>query len=241
MINVSATYKRSYDGLTSSYTARWFFRSLPYIETTGRDASPCTVTKDQPMIPRCRSLPTYLFFLSCCTIAPSLVAQPAPAARPQRIAVFNSRAVFDSMPERAAAESNFALEQAKARTMLAEATDSLRKAVEEFSRAEERLTPRQREATTLHLRARELMVEEMVANLDDVIARRNEELQAPLRARLVAAVQTLRKREGYDLVIDISQLAFVVDADPRIDVTSVLLKALRATEPARSKRLPSPR
>lgn len=173
--------------------------------------------------------------LCLCGCTLSLDAQTAASARPVRIAVFNSQAVFDSMPERAAAESAFALEQAKARTMLAEATDSLRQTVEEFARSEQRLSPRQREATTLHLRAREILVEEMVANLDDVIARRNEELQAPLRKRLLSAVQDFRRREGYDLILDVSQAPFVADADPRIDITSALLRLLRASEPTRGQ------
>ena len=78
------------------------------------------------------------------------------AAPPLRVAVFNARVVFDSMPERSAAESEFALEQAKARTLLNAATDSLRAALDEFVRHEARLTPRQREATAMHLRAREI-------------------------------------------------------------------------------------
>lgn len=162
----------------------------------------------------------------------SLGAQSTPRSRPMKIAVFNSRAVFDSMPGRAAIESAFALEQAKARTMLNAATDSLRQAVEEFSRAEARLSPRQREATTMNLRARELLVEELVANFDAIIMRKNEELQAPIRDRVRAAVRELREREGYDLIIDLAQDQLFIEADPRIDVTMQIVRALRAPSPA---------
>lgn len=176
-------------------------------------------------------------------LLPQVVTAQAPRVaatnRPLRIAVFHAAAVLDSMPERAAVESDFALEQAKARTMLTAATDSLRAAVEEFARVEANLTPRQREATTMHLRARELLVEEMVANLDAVIGQRREELQHPLRTRLRDAVRALRLRDGYDLVLDVSGDAVFIDADARIDVTSALVRLLRETPPA--KRVPAGR
>lgn len=162
------------------------------------------------------------------TLSGALPAQRAGQPSPARIAVFDARTVFDSMPERAAAQSAFALEQAKARTLLAAATDSPRMAVDEFSRVEERMTPRAREATTMHLRARELLVDEMIAGLDEVILRRNEEIQAPMRARMLAAVRELRQRGGYDLIIDLSRQESIIDADPRIDVTFKLVAMLRA-------------
>lgn len=176
------------------------------------------------------------FGAACLTIvsATTLSAQTRDVPRATRIAVFDSRMVFDSMPGRAKAESDFALEQAKARTMLTAATDSLRRAVEEFSRQEGRMTPRQREATTMHLKARELLVEEMVANLDDIILRRNEELQAPLRQRLRATLREFRAKAGYDLLIDLSQDQVFVDADARLDVTAQIIRAVRsASAPTR--------
>ncbi|MBY0491848.1 MAG: OmpH family outer membrane protein [Gemmatimonadaceae bacterium] len=162
------------------------------------------------------------------TPASRVHAQKSAAGRPTRIAVFDSRTVLDSMPERRGAESEFALEQAKARTMLGAATDSLRAAVEEFAKVESQMTPRQREATTMHLRARELMVEEMVAHLEQVVMRRQAELQAPLRERILQAARTVRVREGYDLVIDLASDGSIIDADARIDLTAAIIRELRS-------------
>lgn len=156
-----------------------------------------------------------------------------------RVAVFNARVVFDSMPERSAAESEFALEQAKARTLLNAATDSLRAALDEFVRHEARLTPRQREATAMHLRARELLVEEMAANLDHVILTRQAELQQPLRERVRAAVRAVRLRAGYDLVLDRSNDQVIFDADDKADITAAVLRELR--EQMHSARSPNGR
>lgn len=145
-----------------------------------------------------------------------------------RIVVFDSRIILDSMPQRAAAESEFALEQTKARTMLNMATDSLRAALDGFQRVESQLSPRQREATMMHLRAREMMVEEMAANLDHVIIRRQAELQQPLRDRVRAAVRAVRERNRYDVVLDRANEQVIVDASPRADITSEILRELRA-------------
>jgi outer membrane protein len=147
-----------------------------------------------------------------------------------RIAVFDSRVVLDSMPQRAAAESEFALEQTKARTMLNMATDSLKAALDDFVRVEAQLSPRQREATMMHLRAREMMVEEMAANLDHVIVRRQSELQQPLRDRLREAVRAVRERGGYDLILDRANDQIIVDASPRADITPDVLRELRGTK-----------
>jgi outer membrane protein len=170
--------------------------------------------------------------LATLALAADVRAQSRPAdARPRaamRVAVFDSRVVLDSMPERLAAESEFALEQAKARTMLNAATDSLRAALDEFVRVEAQLSPRQREATAMHLRARELLVEEMAANLDHVILRRQAELQQPLRERVRSAVRAVRTRAGYDLVLDRANDDVIFDADDSADITRDILQELRA-------------
>ncbi|WP_373064132.1 OmpH family outer membrane protein [Gemmatimonas sp.] len=157
-----------------------------------------------------------------------------------RIAVYDSRIVFDSMPERAAVESEFALEQAKARTMLAEASDSLRQTLDEYTKAEARLSPREREAGSLHLRARELLVEEMMANLDALVLQRLETLRRPLLDRIRKAVRTVRTRQGVQLVIDLASEGVVIDADPSIDVTAAVLAELRKPDPAREPDVSAP-
>jgi Skp family chaperone for outer membrane proteins len=148
---------------------------------------------------------------------------------PTRIAVFDSRVVFDSMPERRRAESDFALEQSKARTLIGAVTDSLRVAVDEFAQVEQRVSPRERELLSLQLRARELMVEEMMARVDETIQRRQIELREPLAARVAAAARAVRKRAGYDLLLDLASEGLMADADPRIDLTREIIRELRTT------------
>ena len=184
-----------------------------------------------------RSLPTLLFtWLSLVACGLSFTVTTAQAQRkgggsPSRVGVFNSQLLIDSMPERAAIESEFALEQAKARTMLQEASDSLRATLDSFLREESRLSPREREAGSLHLRSRELLVEEMASHLDGIILQRRDELREPMLERIRVAIRAVRERERFTMLIDVASKAVIIDADPSSDVTMLVLRELRRTAP----------
>jgi outer membrane protein len=150
-----------------------------------------------------------------------------PDARATRVAVFNSRLVFDSMPERSRAESELALAQAQARVTLESAKDSLRAAVDDLARFEQTMSMREREAMTLHLRARELLVEETVARLDQEVQRTFSTLRQPMIERLRQAMRVVRDREGYDLLLDVADDGVLRDAAPAIDLTAAILRELR--------------
>jgi len=175
-----------------------------------------------------RLLATLAVVLPALVSAQNTPRTPRPAAA--RVAIFDSRVVFDSMPERSAVESEFALDQAKARTLVAAASDSLRMALDELVQVEQRLTPREREAGKLNLRARELLVEQMVENLDAVMQRRLNELREPLLRRIREAVRTVRARDGYHLVIDRASGGIEFDADDSLDITNAIAQELRRAQ-----------
>lgn len=160
--------------------------------------------------------------------APSSAGKQADARaglRPTRIAVFDSRVVLDSMPERSRAESELAL--AQARVKLEAAKDSLRAAVDELAKFEQTMSMREREAVTLNLRARELLVEETVARLDQDVQRAYVTLRQPMVERLRAAVRAVREKEGYDLLLDLASEGLMLEASPSINLTSLVLRELR--------------
>jgi Skp family chaperone for outer membrane proteins len=161
----------------------------------------------------------------CCAVMIGAVAEAQ--SNTMRIAVVDSRRVLDSMPGRSAAEAEFALEQAKARTLVRMATDSMKVALDQFQQNEQSLTPRQREAAMMVMRARELTLEDMVAQLDAIIERRMDELQLPLREKIRTAVRTVRERRGYAIVLDLASASGVIDADVAIDITGEVLTELR--------------
>ncbi|MCU0647109.1 MAG: OmpH family outer membrane protein [Gemmatimonadaceae bacterium] len=169
----------------------------------------------------------FTLLVAACALAAPHALPAQGASRTGGIAVFDSRRVLDSLPGRSSAEAEFGLEQAKARTLVKMASDSLKASVEQFSRAEAELTPKQREAAMMVLRARELTLEDMVAQLDGIVTRRMDELQAPLRERIREAVKAVRARRGYAIVFDVASSEAIVDVDGAIDITGEIVAEVR--------------
>lgn len=147
-----------------------------------------------------------------------------------RVAYVDTRVLLDSAPASRDAETAFALEATKARALVAEAADSLKRAVDAFSRDSEGLSPARREATLLVLRAREITFEDMVRQLEVLGETRRRELRQPVEAQVQAAIAAVRRREGITLVIDRATIG-LLDADPAADLTPLVLEELRRTKP----------
>ncbi len=156
----------------------------------------------------------------------AVVGQRAPAIQ-VRVAVIDSRQLLQDMPGRAKAESEFALEMAKAREMVHTATDSMKAAVDELSRHEADLRPQQREAAVMMLRARELALEDMVAQLNAITRTRLDELQKPLLDQMRSAVKAVRERERFTLVFDLGADGAPIAFDDAVDITPLVLEELR--------------
>lgn len=144
-----------------------------------------------------------------------------------RIGVVDTKALMDSIPGRRDAESTFALEATKARLLVSEAADSLKRAVDDFTRNRDELSAARREAVLLVLRAREITFEDMVRQLEVMGETRRQELRAPFEQRIAAAIATVRRREGLTLVLDRSQAPQLLAVDDAADITLLILDELR--------------
>ncbi len=128
----------------------------------------------------------------------ALLAVAAAAQAPAKcgsngIAVFDSRLVMAAAPGRAAAEVRYERLIAETRTRLNAATDSLQQVVSMFAREEVSFSPRQREAATHMLRARELALEEPSEQLNMQAEGWIGELSEPVTSRII---DVIRKREA---------------------------------------------
>jgi len=174
----------------------------------------------------------------------SLAAVPAHAQRSSsrtaltpRIAFVNLEQLFDSVPGRNAVASGFADELRMAETRVRLAADSLQRSVEAFSQQQQGLTPTQREAATLTLRARELQLEDMVQRLNASVLVRREALQAPLKACVQRAMRVVQERDGWHAIADREALGALFVLSSEADVTKQVLDVLRGlgTEPCRTQ------
>lgn len=150
-----------------------------------------------------------------------------------RIAFVDARLLLDSVPGRQAAEAGLADEVRLAETRLRLAADSLQRIVERFAREQAELSPMQREAATLSLRARELQLEDMAQQLNLSMAARRNALQGPLMACVQRAMRDVQQRDGWHVIADREALGTLFVLHPDADVTPQVLAVLRrrSTEP----------
>ncbi len=150
-----------------------------------------------------------------------------------RIAVVDLKALLDSVPGRSAVAAGFADEVRLAETRVRLAADSLQRAVELFSQRQQDLSPTQREAATLTLRARELQLEDMVQRLNASVLERRDALQVPLAACVERAMREVQQRDGWHVLMDRYALGAISVVHPDVDVTDRVLEILRerAAEP----------
>jgi Skp family chaperone for outer membrane proteins len=139
----------------------------------------------------------------------------------------DTKLLLDSIPGRPDAESAFALEATKARLLVAEAADSLKRAVDDFTRERDAMSPARREAVLLVLRAREITFEDMVRQLEVMGETRRQELRAPFEQRIAEAITTVRRREGVSLVFERAGAPALLDYDEAVDLTRLVLAELR--------------
>ncbi|MBC7562290.1 MAG: OmpH family outer membrane protein [Gemmatimonadaceae bacterium] len=183
------------------------------------------------------SLPLALASGVALAFAAPAAAQSSPSNTPVvRIGIIDSRTLLQEMPGRAGAESQFALEMAGARELVRSASDSMKTAIDALSKVEADLRPQQRESAMMLVRARELGLEDMVAQLNVLADRRLQELQAPLLAQLSMAVKSVRTRERLAMVLDLAAGAMIVDADSTLNINTLVLQELRRLPPAQGPR-----
>lgn len=204
-----------------SYSALRGFEQLTFVRAIHLPQSP-TMSLDLHAFTS-RSTRLVLCFALAST---SALAQRA-SAPVVRVGVVDSRLLLQDMPGRAQAESEFALDMAKAREMVHTATDSMKAAVEELSRHEADLRPQQREAAMMMLRARELALEDMVAQLNAITGTRLSQLRQPLVDRIRSAVTAVRERERLTLVFDLGADGAPIAFDDAVNITPLVLEELR--------------
>lgn len=158
----------------------------------------------------------------------TLGAQGRGAAVTPRIAFVDVNMLLASAPGRAEAESGLASEVRLGETRVRLAADSLSRTVDEFTRIQGEISPTQREAARLNLRARELQLEDMMQRVTATLDDRRAALQAPLVACVKAALAAVQKRDGWHALVDIGTLGEFALVMPEADITSRVMDALHA-------------
>ena len=177
--------------------------------------------------PLFRCVGAAIAFAAMIATAAPVQAQTGRDSPPTRIGIIDSRRLLQDMPGRSSAESQFALEMSDSRLLVRTASDSLKISIDALAAIEADLRPQQRESAMMLVRARELALEDMVAQLNVRADRRLQEIQAPLLGQLTEAVRVVRIRERLAMVLDLAGGAMIIDADATLDIHTLVLEELR--------------
>lgn len=147
------------------------------------------------------------------------------AAAQPRIAVFNSQAIFNAMPEKQAAESRLQATSARLQAEYNQMQTQLDQDYADYQAlAADGATP----ATILERRLQQVQegdkrLQSFQADAADEIARQRNTLMTPILSAIEAAVTEVGDEEGYDLIIDTAKTpvayrnsATVTDVTPQI-------------------------
>ena len=95
------------------------------------------------------------------------------------------------------------------------------------------MTASQRQAAENEIIQKERVVQEkqkIYFGEDGIMAKKAEELLAPIRARVDRAVEAVAKQGGYDLILDLAALQGVVYKRDAIDLTNLVTELVLASE-----------
>lgn len=185
---------------------------------------------DHSMVRMLRAAPAALLALGLTTAAAA--QQPGAPTVALRFAWLNSQTILAATPGRAAAESLFAREMAGARTEVQRLQGQLDTAVAEYSRTEITLTPAAKSQRQEQLRQMEARNRQRAQDLDQQMQAREQELTAPIMARVNEVIEGVRSEFGYAFVFDVAAAGNpIVTADRGLEITTLVIQRLQAAGP----------
>ena len=164
---------------------------------------------------------------------PTIPARPATAATPTpRLAFISSRAILDSTPGYAAAESTFFREFQAMRDEVQKLQLQLDSAVQAFDQASIALSPAAKAAKRTELQTMQDRMTQRSSELDSRARARNQELLGPFQARINTVIQGMRAEGNYAFIFDAdAQGNGIVAADPVLNLTPKVIERLRQSNP----------
>lgn len=156
-----------------------------------------------------------------------VAAQGTPGAA--RIGYVNVGAALRSMPGWAEAESTYTREFEAVQTELQGLQASLDSAGQAFQQQSAMLSPTNRTARQRELAQQEERFQGRVQELQQQMARREQELLDPMQDRLTAIIDGLRAEGSFAVIFDIGSQAagLIVSIDRTLDITPRVIERLQ--------------
>ncbi|NTV02724.1 MAG: OmpH family outer membrane protein [Chlorobiaceae bacterium] len=149
-----------------------------------------------------------------------MVAAPGAfaASGSQKIGVIDYGKIFQQMPETKAADQSLQAARNQTNSELSKLQSTLQNAVQAYQKAGKPNATKEKE-----LRAQDENFRKAVAEKQGALAKKEQDLVAPIRQKIDAAVESIAKKEGYNMIFDKGARVY---GDAEFDITFKVMDQL---------------
>ena len=166
-------------------------------------------------------------------IAFALLLSAAFSAQAQRVGLINTEQILSRIPAYVAAQEQLDALNDKYKATIESELGRVETLYQNYQANRASMTASQRQAAENEIIQKERVVQEkqkIYFGEDGIMAKKAEELLAPIRARVDRAVEAVAKQGGYDLILDLAALQGVVYKRDAIDLTNLVTELVLASE-----------
>jgi outer membrane protein len=152
-----------------------------------------------------------------------------PQAQALKLAFINSQLILANTPGRAEAESTFSRELVGYQAQVQALQAALDTAVADYNRAALVLSPTAKAQREQQIRDLETRTRTQINDLQQRANAREQQLTAPIMARVTAVIEGIRAEFNFSMIFDASaQNGGLVSADRALDISQLVIQRLQA-------------
>ena len=144
----------------------------------------------------------------------------------QKIGYINTESILSEIPAYTAAQSQLEALSDKYKAQIETELGKIETLYQNYQASRNSMSPSQRQNAENEIISKERVVQEkqrIYFGEDGIMAKKAEELLAPIRARVDKAIADVARMGGYDLVIDLAAVQGVVYKNEALDLTQFVL------------------
>ena len=155
------------------------------------------------------------------------------SAQAQKVGLINTEMILEKMPAYIAAQEQLNALNDKYKATIDTELGRIETLYQEYQANRASMSAVQRQNAENEIIAKERVVQEkqkIYFGEDGIMAKKAEELLAPVRERVNRAVEAVARQGGYDLILDLAVLQGVVYKRDAIDLTDLVAELVLSSE-----------
>jgi len=163
----------------------------------------------------------------------ALLLSAAFSAQAQRVGLINTELILERIPAYIAAQEQLNALNDKYKATIETELGRIETLYQNYQENRNAMSASQRQSAENEIIQKERVVQEkqkIYFGEDGIMAKKAEELLAPIRSRVDRAVEAVARQGGYDLILDLAALQGVVYKNDAIDLTNLITELVLATE-----------